>query len=121
MSRQADGDEILVVLEHGGVDVDTLRDHGAPVHAVSARVVTFELAPGTGPEDLRVEPSVRWAGVDPPEDLLVALDSAERLFVEGWRRRRTGKTVRPGDGEEWDAPGRLPPDPPPAADTSGPG
>ncbi len=113
MTAQAEIGELLVVFEQEGVDLDTLRGHGAPVHVVSTRVLTFELASGSDPDDLVAEPSVRWAGFDPPETLLASLDISERLFVEGWRRRRAGKSRRPGNGEAWDTPGRLPPDPPP--------
>ena len=74
------------------------------VHAVSPRVFVTT-APGVLPA------GVLFAGTTPPDDVLAGLDAGERLFVDGWLARQSfGDKVRPGDGEDWDAPGRLPPD-----------
>ena len=46
------------------------------------------------------------------------LSVPEQLFVAAWERRAP-KKARPGGGLDWDAPGYLPPDPPPRrGDTS---
>ncbi len=58
------------------------------------------------------EPAVRWAGESPPDDVVGELDDAERLFVDGWALRRQGKPERPGEGLDWNAAGRRPPDGP---------
>jgi hypothetical protein len=91
--------EVLVILGPGvaapAVDV---------VHAVSPRVFVTT-APGALPS------GVLFAGATPPDDVLAGLDAGERLFVDGWlARQASGERIRPGDGEAWDAPGRLPPD-----------
>jgi hypothetical protein len=49
---------------------------------------------------------------DVPDAVLDTLSPVERLFVSAWRSRRSGKS-RPSEGLPWDAPGHLPPDPPP--------
>jgi hypothetical protein len=100
--------EFLVVLSgpHSAGAVTGLE----VVHQVSPTVMIVRRLP---PEidELRV----RYAGVDPPPEIIDALDDGERLFVEGWLARRSAtKTDRPGEGLAWDAPGMTPPDLPPA-------
>ena len=76
------------------------------VHAVSPRVFVTT-APGALPA------GVLFAGAAPPAEVLAGLDEGERLFVDGWlARQASADRIRPGDGEAWDAPGRLPPDQP---------
>jgi hypothetical protein len=107
-----DGSEILVLLRRRGSPPDALSAHGHPVQIVSDRVFTLQLAPTASLADLHAEPDVRWAGTSPPPDVLEDLDADEHLFVEGWLVRQAGKPARPGEGLDWDTPGRLPPDPP---------
>lgn len=48
-----------------------------------------------------------------PESALADLDDGESLFVQAWSGRESMQTKRrPGEGLDWDAPGRLPPDAP---------
>lgn len=61
------------------------------------------------------------AVLGPGDDSAVAeipdLSSAESLFVQAWLANAAAEPrTRPGDGQSWDAPGRLPPDPPVAPD-----
>ena len=108
----AGGSEILVVISPAAAGPSGLLAHGRLVHSISDRVVTIELAPEASLDDVRSDPAVRWAGHTPPDAVLAELDPEERLFVEGWLRRGVEKPERPGEGLDWDTPGRLPPDPP---------
>jgi hypothetical protein len=55
-----------------------------------------------------------------PDEIVATLDAGERIFVAGWLARGSGSPKRrPGDGMPWDAPGRLPPDPPPPEELPG--
>jgi hypothetical protein len=52
-----------------------------------------------------------FAGPVPPA-LRETFTPGEELFVDGWLARVAGKPLpRPGEGEPWDSPDRLPPDP----------
>ena len=104
--------EILVVLQPDEAVPDHLGVHGQLVHSASSRLFVLELGPGEQATDLMDEPAVRWAGERPPDDVAHELDEAERLFVDGWLLRRRGKPARPGEGLDWDAEGRHPPDAP---------
>lgn len=112
MTAAAGGSEILVVISPAAAGPSGLLAHGRLVHSISDRVVTMELAPEAGLDDVRSDPAVRWAGHTPPDAVLAELDPEERLFVEGWLRRGVDKPERPGEGLDWDTPGRRPPDPP---------
>jgi hypothetical protein len=99
--------ELLVVLSepHAARAVTGLE----VVHQVSPTVMIVRRLP---PE--MDESGVLYAGVDPPPEIIDALDDGERLFVEGWLARHSAtKTDRPGEGLAWDAPGMTPPDLPP--------
>jgi hypothetical protein len=104
--------EILVVLEPGEAMPDHLGVHGRLVHSASSRLFVLELSPGQQAADLMDDPVVRWAGEHPPGDVARELDESERLFIDGWVLRRRGKPGRPGEGLDWDAEGRRPPDGP---------
>lgn len=58
-------------------------------------------------------PGTAWYEDDLPPEVYADLSPQEQLFVDAWRARRIPKR-RPGDHLPWDAPGRLPPDQPPA-------
>jgi hypothetical protein len=112
--------EILVLLQRDEAVPDHLGRHGRLVHSASSRLFVLELEPGEQPSHLMDESAVRWAGESPPGDVVEELDEAERLFVEGWALRRQGKPERPGEGLDWNAEGRRPPDPPvPPSDEPG--
>jgi hypothetical protein len=106
------GSEILVVLHPNEAVPDHLGTYGRLVHSASSRVYVLELTPGHELADLMGEPAVRWAGEQPPDDVVRELGDEERLFVDGWLVRRRGKAERPAEGLDWDADGRSPPDAP---------
>jgi hypothetical protein len=104
--------EILVLLQRREGVPDHLGTYGRIVHSASSRLFVLELTPGQRVADLMDEPAIRWIGEDPPDDVVDELDDSERLFVDGWLLRRRGKPERPGEGLDWDAEGRRPPDGP---------
>ena len=104
--------EILVMFRRDEAVPDHFGTHGRLVHSASSRLFVLELRPGERATDLMDEPAVRWAGERPPDDVAEDFDEAERLFVDGWALRRRGKPERPGEGLDWDAAGRRPPDAP---------
>jgi hypothetical protein len=104
--------EILVLLQRGEGVPDHLGAYGRIVHSASSRLLVLELTPGQRVADLMDEPVIRWIGEVPPDDVVDELDDSERLFVDGWLLRRRGKPERPGEGLDWDAEGRRPPDGP---------
>ena len=53
-----------------------------------------------------------------PDDLPADLTPAERAFAAAWAARGVPK-ARPGEGQDWDDPGYLPPDAPPDAGKAG--
>lgn len=112
MTAEAEGSEILVIADPDTLAGPVVLASGTVLHTVSDRIVTVRLYPDASLDDVHSEPAVRWAGTDPPDTVLADLDPAERLFVDAWLRRRTEKPARPGEGLDWDTPGRLPPDPP---------
>lgn len=112
MTAADEGSEILVVTGHGKPALPVVEAYGRAVHTVSDRVVTVTLAPEVNLDEVRSDPAVRWAGRTPPDTVVAELDPGERLFVAGWLRRGDEKPPRPGEGLDWDTPGRLPPDPP---------
>ncbi|MGH2473796.1 MAG: LamG-like jellyroll fold domain-containing protein, partial [Candidatus Limnocylindrales bacterium] len=104
--------EVLVLLQRDEAVPDHFDRHGRLVHSASSRLFVLDLAPGERASHLMDEPAVRWAGESPPDDVVGELDDAERLFVDGWALRRQGKPERPGEGLDWNAAGRRPPDGP---------
>lgn len=66
------------------------------------------------PSELRSIPGVRAVFDDTvPASAVADLDEGESLFVRAWSERESMNTKRrPGEGLDWDAAGRLPPDPP---------
>jgi hypothetical protein len=107
-------EEVLVVT------ADTDRS-GHLLAEVGRRVRVTQLLPprlalvlldDRGAEELRALPGVSVftdAGPRP-----AGLNDRERLFVDAWMSRGTGK-VRAANGLAWDAPGYVPPDPPPTS------
>lgn len=106
--------ELLVLLEPDpppGLR-DRLRSQFRVTQEGSPRLLVVERP--SDPAVLRDLPGVR-AVVDDAvaADALTGLDDGESLFVQAWLRRDSMRTKRrPGEGLDWDAPGRLPPDPP---------
>lgn len=77
------------------------------------RLAVAEMDDGEA-EALRRLPGTLEVISGPEEPLPASLSESEELFVRGWQQRqRGGKRERPGEGLSWDAPGFLPPDPPP--------
>ena len=105
----SNGSEILVVLRQGASPPPDLLALGRVSHSVSDRVFALEVDSPAALARLPAAPAVRWAGTRPPDAVRDELTAAERLFVDGWLLRRAGKPERPGDGLDWDTPGRLPP------------
>ena len=95
-------------------------DSPYPVRATVAPRVHVLAAPSA---DLSViAPRARFAAargtagavaVAGDRQVLQELDDGARLFVEAWLTPPRDAKDRPGDGLPWDAPGFLPPDPPP--------
>jgi hypothetical protein len=110
--------ELLVVVEPAeagsvGAVAGALRRF-APVTAVlEPRLALLAGPPGLAAR-IAALPWVVGAFADRvPPALQETFSPAERIFVDGWLARVAGKPGRPGEGEPWDTPGRLPPDRPP--------
>jgi hypothetical protein len=105
----SDESQILVVLREGALPPSDILAAGRVSHSISARVFTLDVDSPAGLAGLQADPAVDWAGTQPPPRVRDELTPPERLFVDGWLRRRAGKPARPGEGLAWDSPGRLPP------------
>jgi len=105
--------QVLVVLQPTA-DADRALAGVDVVHRVSPTVVIVQVPPGAS-LPLADDTRVRYAGQDPPPELLTDLDEGERLFVEGWVARETRRAKRSHEGRNWDAEGMTPPDHPPHA------
>lgn len=108
--------EALVIVERDDYDavVDDLRALGTVTQVLPPRLVLVA-TPGASTAGGGPRPAVAgvaWYDDDVPDEAVDDLSEQERLFVAAWRSRRAPK-VRPGDGQPWDASGRLPPDRPP--------
>lgn len=113
----ARGDEVLVILDPGSSRAAHERIHSQHrvTQRVSARVFVIQR-----PADLaalRATSGVRGVAEGRvPAELLRGLDETETLFVQAWSERESMRSkTRPGEGLPWDAPNRIPPDPPPDA------
>ena len=110
MPPQADpAPEELIILTGQLPDevVTELREHYRETQSVSARVFLARGQPDRGwppPAGVHI-----YSTPDIPEEILRSLDPRESLFVAAWRRRLQGPKQRPGEGLNWDAPGREPP------------
>ena len=103
--------QLLVVLQPNA-DADRALAGLDIVHWVSPTVVIVQVPSGAPPPQTD-DIGVRYAGQDPPADLLTDLDEGERLFVEGWVARETRRATRSHEGLNWDTEGMTPPDHPP--------
>lgn len=108
--------EILLVLaDAAGEDgLDHLSAHFRVLSTLPPRLAVVEAGEPTL-ADLRGKPDVRFVATDRVgEEILDDLTADERAFAMGWELRRTAPPkARLGEGLPWDAPGFLPPDPPP--------
>lgn len=109
------GSELLVLV----ADEQSLADvqqRYTVAQVASPRLVVVAAKPDEAAA-LRAHQGVR-AVTDGPlaDDVVADLDEGERLFAAAWSQRQAEDTKhRPGEGLPWDAPGWLPPDPPPGA------
>lgn len=106
--------ERLVILAASGLPgaFDRLRARHTAAALLPPRLLV--LSGGEAELDaLRADPAVEAVLAPGDTALPASLSPEERLFAEAWLARQgmAGKT-RPGEGLPWDAPGRLPPDPP---------
>ena len=83
--------QLLVVLQPSA-DADRALAGVDVVHRVSPTVVIVQVPPGV-PSPQTDHTGVRYAGQDPPPELLTDLDEGERLFVEGWVARETRRAT----------------------------
>lgn len=108
--------EVLLVLSDaaGEQGLDQLSADFRVVSALPPRLVVVKAAESTLVE-LRRNPVVRFVATDTVgEEILDGLTADERVFATAWElRRRASPKTRLGEGLPWDAPGFLPPDPPP--------
>ena len=72
------------------------------------------VAPGADLVPLRSLAGVRWVSTDKIPAAAFRAHAGRTPVVGGWEQRGQGERGRPGQGLSWDAPGFLPPDPPPA-------
>jgi hypothetical protein len=101
--------EALVIVEGGDFDtvLSDLRALATVTQVLPPRLALVALPPA-GRTTIEV-PGTAWYEVDVPADVLDRLSDQERLFIDAWRSRRTGKE-RPGNHLPWDTPGYVPPD-----------
>lgn len=102
--------EALVIVEGGDFDtvLSDLQAGGTVTQVLPPKLALVAL-PSGGRAATTDVPGTAWYENDVPADVLDRLSAEERLFVDAWRSRRTGKE-RPGNHLPWDAPGYLPPD-----------
>lgn len=107
-------EELLLVLSADAPEHvwEELRRAHHVIHTVSPRVLAIEAPGHDGPRPEDIEGVVSVTKSDVPDDVAATLNDTERLWIAAWAMRRAPKQ-RVGDGEAWDAPGFLPPDPPP--------
>lgn len=76
------------------------------------RMVVVEV---TELDELRRDPDVRLIVEDTaPNEIFGELTEGEKMFMNGWLARQSPpKKKRVGNHLPWDAPGFIPPDPPP--------
>jgi hypothetical protein len=103
--------EVLVILDPASAQAfETLGERMQVTQRLPPRLAVVRLEPARL-NDLHACPGVRdvlTGEGEPPGDL----NEHERLFAEAWLLSQRPKR-RPGAGLAWDAPGFLPPDPPP--------
>jgi hypothetical protein len=104
--------EVLVVVadDHPYREaIELWRRAGTVTQLLPPRLALLIPDPGREPPHV---PGTRWFIDAVPADVLLDLAPHERIFVAGWRDRRSAK-ARTGDGLNWGAPGFTPPGPPP--------
>lgn len=107
--------EMLVVLTatHAQQTRENIESQFQLRHIVSDRILVIDKPDAKRIALLRAIPGIEAATIDAlPQDILNSLNQTEALWVAAWFERKRPKQ-RPGEGLAWDAPGFLPPDPPP--------
>ncbi len=103
--------EVLVILEPASARAsEALNERTQVTQWLPPRLAVVRLE-SARLDELRAYPGVRdvlTGAEEPPGDLT----ERELLFVEAWMLSQRPKR-RPGERLAWDAPGFLPPDPPP--------
>ena len=101
--------ELLVVLRSSLAAEQQLSEDVQVVHTASPKVMLVRLPAGANAAAALGD--VVYVGVEPPPEVLSALDDGERLFVDAWLARRSAEPkARPADGLAWNAEGMSPPD-----------
>jgi hypothetical protein len=98
-----------------GETLDRLRGTFRVMHVASPRLVVVERTPAaTAAAAQGVEGVVAVSDGELPQELLDRLGPEDQLFASAWASRMTDTAKeRKGEGLAWDAPGFVPPDPPP--------
>jgi hypothetical protein len=98
-----------------GATLDRLRGTFRVTHVASPRLVVVERTPAADAAAAQgVDGVVAVSDGELPQTLLDRLGPEDQLFAGAWASRMTDTAKeRDGEGLPWDAPGFLPPDPPP--------
>lgn len=116
-------EEALLVLQAGQTPVscqaclDVVRSQAALTARMGPRICVVR-APSAAMAGLRAQNGVQFVIRRGAADAVQGaaaipdLDEGERLFVAGWLAQGAKSGPRAGAGQDWDAPGFTPPDPP---------
>lgn len=117
----ADPPDLLVIadLDYGAEVARLLAAEFTVSHSLPPAI--FVVTGGSADRRRLLEITGVRAVLAPGDDSGIAevldLSPGESLFVQAWLANAAAEPkIRPGDGQNWDAPGRLPPDPPVARD-----
>lgn len=119
VEKVSDGRRDLLVILSGDRAAESFKQVSANYrvhHVASPRIIAVECPPGelAGLRSIPGVTVVTSGGV--PSKVMEGLDDSEALFVTAWlsRIKEEPAKQRLGEGLSWDAPGFLPPDPPPS-------
>lgn len=82
-----------------------------PTQSISSRVFLATASDATVASLQSMRGIAKVLTAAEPAQNLPQLDEAETLFVEAWVSTRGQVKQRRGDGQDWDTPPMLPPDP----------
>jgi hypothetical protein len=105
--------EIMVILERSIAkpDRDVIMRVAPPTQSISSRVFLANASDATVASLQSMPGIAKVLTATAPAQNLPQLDQAEKLFVEAWLSTRGQVKQRRGEGEDWDTPPMLPPDP----------